>query len=63
MSNSDDSNVEYDFDCLFMIAKCFEAQNLIKEALKSLNKALRIQNNNAAALCSLGMIFYKCKQQ
>lgn len=61
MSNFEENDVERDFDCLFMIAKCFEVQNLVKEALKSYNKALRICSNNALVLCSLGVSFYKFK--
>lgn len=47
MSNFEENDVEHDFDCLFMIAKCFEAQNLIKESFKSYYKALKINSNNS----------------
>lgn len=61
MSNFEETDVERDFDCLFMIAKCFEAQNLAKEAFKSYNKALRICTTDAVVLCSLGVMLYKYK--
>lgn len=38
----DEASFEQSFDCLFMTAKCFEAQCSYKEAMSYYNKAVKL---------------------
>ncbi|KRX04289.1 hypothetical protein PPERSA_11413 [Pseudocohnilembus persalinus] len=57
----DTSSYEKSFDCLFMTAKCYEAQSRFKEAIVQYDKSFKLNPQHAVGLCVMGVSFYNFK--